>query len=588
MGVLRGIGIALFLLGGAAVLFVRYAAPDTAPSDVVFLAGHILTMADPPLVEAMWVKDGRVERLGSEDEVRAAAGASAKVIDLEGKTVMPGFIEPHTHPLGTAILGSAIDVSGFTHESREEMMETLREAMGGFVPQPWIIAFGWDPIMLHDLVPPTLAELDELSPDKPLVILTQAMHEAFANSAALRESGITRDTPDPPGASFGRDESGELTGVVLEVNAINHLLRALPALPPAVTALILRWTLADYARHGFTTIGVLGTVGRAKDPIGMLETLGDDPRVPVRSVVYGLPAQLDLDRRPASDHEARFELRGVKFWMDGSPYTGGAAFAEPYADTELTREQLHLKPGHMGPLNYELEEFTKELARFHRARYHVAVHTQGERAVQLALDAIEAVLSDDPWTDHRHRLEHNALITTEQIQRAKTLGVELSFFTDHIYYYGDRLPELVGDRVDRYMPAGTAFAEGHLATIHSDNPMTPIDPLRVMRTAILRVPRRGGDPLAPAERLTVGQAFAAMTTHAARQLGVEEHRGSLEPGKAADLVVLSRNPFDTPPEELTDIEVMGTWIDGQPVDTRKTSLPNLSIALRAVRQMAAR
>jgi predicted amidohydrolase YtcJ len=588
MRFLRGIGIALVLLISAAVLFVRYARPDNAPSDVVFLGGDIVTMAEPPVVGAMWIKDGRVEKLGSADEVRVAAGTDAKVIELDGATVMPGFIEPHTHPLGTAILGSAINVSGFEHDTREEMMNTLREALDGFLPQPWIIAFGWDPIMLRDLAPPTLSELDELSPDKPLVILTQAMHEAFANSAALRESGITRDTPDPAGASFGRDESGELTGAVLEVNAINHLLRALPALPPAVTELILRWTLADYARGGFTTIGVLGTVGRAKDPIGLMRRLADDPHVPVRSVVYGLPAQLDLDRSPEHDPEARFELRGVKFWMDGSPYTGGAAFADPYADTELTREQLHLKPGHMGPLNYELGEFTEELRRFHRARYHVAVHTQGERAVQLALDAVEAVLEADPWTEHRHRLEHNALITTEQIKRAKALGVELSFFTDHLYYYGDRLPELVGDRVERYMPVGAAFAEGHRATIHSDNPMTPIGPLRVMRTAVLRIPRKGGEALAPAERLTVEQAFAAMTTHAARQLGVEEHRGSLERGKAADLVLLSRNPFDTPPEELADIEVLGTWLGGQPVDTRKVSLPNLSIALRAARQMAAR
>ena len=144
---------------------------------------------------------------------------------------MPGFIEPHTHPLASALLGSAIDVSGFTHDSRAEIMETLREAMDGFLPQPWIIAFGWDPIMIRGLEPPTLAELDELSPDKPFVILTQAMHEAFANSAALREAGITRDTPDPPGGAFGRDRDGELTGAVLEVNAINYLLRALPALP---------------------------------------------------------------------------------------------------------------------------------------------------------------------------------------------------------------------------------------------------------------------------------------------------------------------------------------------------------------------
>lgn len=586
MKALRIIGIFLLLAFGGLFVFLRWAEPDPAAESLVFLGGDIITMAEPPSVEALFVKNGRIEKLGDPEDVLAAAGADAQVIDLGGAALMPGFIEPHTHPLASALLGSAIDVSGFTHDSREEIMETLRRALDGFVPQPWIIAFGWDAIMVRGLDPPTLAELDELSPDKPFVILTQAMHEAFANSAALREAGITRDTPDPPGASFGRDANGELTGAVLEVNAINVLLGALPPLPPALTALILRWQLAAYARGGFTTIGVLGAVGRAEDPIGLLEGLAEQPSVPVRTVVYGLPAQLDSRSAPEANHNERFALRGVKFWMDGSPYTGGAAFAEPYEDTKLTRERLHLAPGHMGPLNYELEEFTEELGRFHRAGYHVAVHTQGERAVDLVLDAAEVVLQKNPRPDHRHRLEHNALISREQIQRAKVLGFELSFFTDHIYYYGDRLPELVGDRVHRYMPVGTAFAEGHRATLHSDNPMTPIGPLRVMQTAMLRIPRKGGEALAPEERLSVDQALRAMTTNAARQLGVDGHRGSLEPGKAADLVMLSRNPMETPPDEFTDIQVMGTWIDGRPVDTRKMSRPNLEIALRALRQVA--
>lgn len=588
MRILRVIGIVLVVGLGAAVLFVRWTSPDTAARDLVFLGGDVVTLAEPPVAEAMWIRNGRIERIGAEDEIRAAAGSDAEVLDLEGATVMPGFIEPHTHPLGTAILGSAINVSGFDHDSRSQIMDTLREAMDGFLPQPWIIAFGWDPIMVRDLSPPTLDELDELSPDKPFVILTQMMHEAFANSAALRASGITRDTPNPSGGSFGRDENGDLTGGVLEVNAINYLLRALPALPPALTELILRWKFADYARAGFTTIGVLGTVGRAEDPIGLMRKMADDPAVPVRTVVYGLPPQLDLDSKPDGSHDARFELRGVKFWMDGSPYTGGAAFAEPYEETELTLGQLHLQPGHMGPLNFELEEFTAEFGRFHRAGYHVAVHTQGERAVQRVLDAAEDILKAHPWDDHRHRLEHNALITNEQIQRAKALGFELSFFTDHIYYYGDRLPELVGSRVDRYMPAGSAFREGHRATIHSDNPMTPIGPLRVMQTSMVRIPRKGGEPLAPAERLSVDQAIRAMTSNAAWQLGVEEQRGSLERGKTADLVVLSRNPFDTPPEQFSAIEVLGTWINGQPIDTRKASRPNVALALRALGQVMAR
>lgn len=586
--ILRGSAVALAVLAVGLLLFLRWASPKQMSSSVVFHGGPIVTMAVPARVEALWVENGRIAQMGSLEAVREASGGNAEEVDLRGATLMPGFIEPHTHPLASAMLGAAIDVSGFEHDSREELMQTLRDATDGFTPQPWIIAFGWDPIMLRDLAPPTLAELDELSPDKPFVVLTQAMHEAFANSAALEAAGISRDTEDPPGGSFGRDERGELTGAVLEVNAINYLLRALPPSPPALAELILRWQLASYAAHGFTTIGVLGLVGRAEDPLGMLRGLSSDANVPVRSVVYALPEHVDLDTRPDPRDDSRFAIRGVKLWMDGSPYTGGAAFADPYEDTELTREVMHLEPGHLGPLNYEPEAFALEFARYHQAGHRIAVHAQGERAIDLVLDAVDSALAVKPWADHRHRLEHNALITVEQIQRAKALGVELSFFTEHLYYYGDRLPEIVGERVARYMPAGSAFREGHRATVHSDNPMTPLGPLRVMRNAILRRPRAGGDPLGPAEALSVEQALSAMTTNAAWQLGVERLRGSLEPGKSADLVMLSENPFDTPPEDWNEIDVLGTWVDGTPVDTRKLSRPNLRIAARAVRQLLAR
>ncbi len=336
--------LALGLLG-AGLLY--WAAPDEAPHSLLFRGGTIVTMAEPAVVEAVWCKDGRIERLGSEEEVRGAAGVDTHVIDLNGATLMPGFIEPHTHPLASALLGAAIDVSGFHHDSREELMQTLRDATDGFSPQPWIVAFGWDPIMLRDLAPPTLAELDQISPERPFVILTQAMHEAYANSAALEAAGISRETPDPPGGSFGRDDEGALTGAVLEVNAINQLLRAMPPSPPALTGLLLRWQLGDYARRGFTTIGVLGLVGRAEDPLGLLRMLSRDPHVPVRSVVYLLPKDINIEAGPGAVAD-RFEIRGVKFWMDGSPYTGGAAFAEPYEDTELTREVMHLEPGHLG------------------------------------------------------------------------------------------------------------------------------------------------------------------------------------------------------------------------------------------------
>lgn len=575
----------MFFLAAATVALVLWARPSHGPSNVLFVGGPVVTMAEPPLAEALWIEDGRIRAVGGDEVVEAARTAGAQTVDLGGATLMPGLIEPHTHPLATAMLGSAIDVSGFTHATPEEVRAALEEGVAAFSPQPWLIAFGWDPVMMPDLEPPTLAELDALSPDKPLAVLTQMMHQAYVNTAALRAAGITRDTPDPPGASFGRDADGEPNGVIHEVAALDKILEALPQAPSAVSSLLLRWQYGAYADAGYTTIGVLGPVGRAEDPIGLMRALGEDPNVPIRTVIYGLPQQLDDKSAPADPVDANVIVRGVKFWMDGSPYTGGAAFEEPYEDTTFVRERLHILPGHLAPLNYEPEAFTEAFTRFHVAGYQVAVHAQGERAVELALDTVDTVLAKHPRPNHGHRLEHNALIREDQIVRAHELGVELSFFVDHIYYYGHQLPQMIGERTERYMPVGTAFQRGAAPTIHSDNPATPVGPFRAMRTAINRMPRVGEQPLGPDQAITRQQALEAMTIHAARQLGVDRDRGSLEVGKAGDLVVLSRNPLDTPAAQFPDIEVVGTFVGGQPVDTRSASLPNLRIGVDAVGQL---
>ncbi|MEM8608491.1 MAG: amidohydrolase [Myxococcota bacterium] len=575
----------LMLFGIAGLWLAWWSTPASVPTSVLFVGGTVLTMSDPPIASAMWIKGGRIRAVGSEAEVRSVADPNSHEVDLEGATLMPGLIEPHTHPLATAMLGSAIDVSGFTYDTPAQVREALEEGIQGFSPQPWIVAFGWDPVMMPDLEPPTLEELDALSPQKPLVVLTQMMHEAYANSAALAAAGITASTPDPPGAYFGRDENGQLNGVIHEVAALDRVVNAMPTVPPAVTELLLRWQYGRYAEAGYTTIGVLGPVGRAEDPVGMMRRLGNDPGIPIKTVVYALPDQLEGMAPPEDPNHASMILRGVKFWMDGSPYTGGAAFDEPYEDSALVRERLHLSADHMAPLNHEADAFNDLVRHFHEDGYQVAVHTQGERAVERALDAIEHAVEQTPREGHGHRLEHNALIRADQIERAKLLGVELGFFVDHIYYYGHQLPSLVGARVERYMPVGTAFNAGLEPTIHSDNPATPIGPFRAMRTAMLRTPRKAHASLGESESIDREQALAALTTNAARQLGVAGDRGSLDVGKAADFVVLDRNPLQTEPRDFAEIEVLGTWVGGQPVDTRRGSKPNLRLATRALGQL---
>ncbi len=592
-----GIGIPLML--AALVGLVGLATtPPSAAIRTIFIADNIVTMADAgpsgerdQTINAVYVNDGVIRGLGALDDMRRLAGANADEIDLRPATLLPGLIEVHTHPIAAALLGATVDVSGFTHDSRESVMAALEYAAASFSPSPWLLAFGWDPVMIDDLEAPTLAELDEISPDRPMVILTQMMHDAYANSAALAAAAIDDDTVNPPGGEFVRDEDGRLTGTVREIAAIDRLLDAMPPAPAGAADLLLSLQYAKYARAGYTTLAVLGATGKQPKSIEMMAALAEDEHVPVRTVVYGLPEQLDAGNWKARSGNSRFTIRGVKFWMDGSPFAGGAAWAGPYENTPLTLERLHLGRDHRPELTHDEASFEREFARFHEAGFQVAVHAQGERAIDRVLDVAERVQARSPRPDARHRLEHNALITRAQLSRALELGVTPSFFIDHIRFYGHRLPEIVGaERTERYMPIATALALGHRATLHSDNPATPIAPMRVLQTAVSRKPRSadpgGGDVVIGAhERLTIEQALRAITIDAAWQLGLEATIGSLEVGKAADFTVVDRNPFDVTPEALTDLSVVSTWLDGQPVDTRPWRRANVALAWTALRSV---
>lgn len=580
----------IFFLCLAFIAALTYSNNRSAAKEILFVGGTILSISEPAQAEALWIRDGRIAGIGNEAELREKA-VHAAIVNLGGTTLMPGFIEPHTHPLATAMLGQTVDVSGFAHKDRDSIVAALQEAADGIAWREWIVAFGWDPAMLDELEPPTLAELDAIAPDRPLVILTQMMHDAYLNSAALQAANITPNTPNPPGAEFVRDAQGQLTGTVREVRAIEQVFNAMPPVPKGAPALLLNRQYAQYAKAGFTTLGVLGPVGRANDPIGIMQTLAQDPAVAVQTVVYGLPNQLQDTRwQPVSSSgEGRFILRGVKFWLDGSPWAGGAAWDAPYADSAFVRERLHLPTGHRGSLNYSDAELLAQVEKYHRAGYQIAMHSQGERAARQAMNTLRKALLHAPRDDHRHRLEHNALITSEQLKQLQTLGMTVSFFIDHIRYYGHRLNDLVDpQRSSRYMPVASAFKAGHLATLHADSPGTSVGAFRIMQTAMLRQTAKDGVVIGPDERITIEQALRAITINAAWQLGVEQERGSLEIGKAADLVQLSANPLTSDTSRLTEIQVLKTWIAGRPVNTGWLTHQNLSLGWQLIKNAVSR
>ena len=525
--------------------------------------------------------EGRIAALGSRADILAAAPLEARHVDLEGGTLTPGLIEPHTHPLAAALLGTAVDISGRSTGSRAAAMARLTEAASENGLSPWVVGFGWDAVMLDGMAPPTLAELDAIAPERPLVILTQMMHEAFANSAALAAAGITADTPDPAGGYFERDAGGALTGRVVEVGAVSALMAGVPEASPQALDFLLADAYDRYAQAGYTTIGIASLVGRAADPLTVLADIANGPRPGLNSVLYTAPdrfadAQGLFDK--ADPATAIRRVAGIKLWLDGSPFAGGAAVEMPYEDNAFTREVMGLHGGWRPPLALDRAEVFARLAEAQAGGYPVAMHVQGERAIGLALDAIEAAQTAYPRPDLHHRLEHLALITPQQIDRAQALGVSLGFFPEHIASYGHRLPVLFGeDRAAHYMPIADAVDSGAVVTLHGDHPASTIDAMRVMS---IPVQRRTLDGTALGRPIAAETALYLMTMGAARQLGIEAETGSLEIGKRADLTW-----FDTDPvaaiEDGRTATVRGTWLSGHPVDTRHARLDRLRRLLAA-------
>jgi predicted amidohydrolase YtcJ len=460
-------------------------------------------------------------------------------------------------------------------------MATIGAAVEKASSGNWVLAFGWDPVLVKDLRNPTLAELDSISTEVPIFILTQMMHQAFVNNAVYKAAEITKETPDPPGGGmFLKDDHGNLNGVIYEFSALQHILKKMPKTPQGTAELLLNLQYAQYAKAGYTSIAALGPVNIAGYPLNFMANLSRNADVPVRSFVYPLKKQLDRSGWPSGYGNDHFRIKGVKLYMDGSPYTGGAAFAEPYLNTEATLKRMNLQPNHRGKVNYSEASLLQTLTKYHNAGYQIAIHAQGEIAIQMILNAFTEILEKYPRANHRHRLEHNALITNSQIIQAQELGLTLSFFMDHVYYYGEQLPQIVGpDRAARFMPLGSAFAAGHRASIHTDNPATPIDPFRVISTAVTRKPKNTEVILGPAERATIDDALKAVTINAAWQLFEDDQRGSITVGKAADFVLLSHNPLRVNPENINYISVLCTWIDGNKVNTSPWTWANFKLLL---------
>ena len=545
----RFLAVALTLLSACA----RPPGPDH-----IFHGGPILTVDEGGrVVEAMAIRGNVITAVGSDAEVMATKVEHTEVHDLGGRTLMPGFVAAHEHPTLSAVFGGVVDVSGFTRRSSTEVWGTVREAIAKTPKGQWIYAMGVDPILVPGLQMPSLRILDAIAPDHPLVMVAQTMHSYWANSKALAEAGITRDTPDPGNGSFyGRDADGNLNGFVVE--------RA--AAKPLIAELTKPWRMIDsYSRtldglleHGFTTVT---SMGYTVPPLLARYAASDGLQPRIRQFFF--LAKDDLGNLPEEpDRKDNFlRIAGVKLWDDGSPYTGSMALQEPYLVSPLS-EALGIPKGSRGETELPEAELAAEVRRYGAKGWPVAVHSQGDLSAREVLHAFAE--APDRGDLPPRRLEHALLLPKSLLMQMSRLRVTPSFHINHLYWYGDALADsLIGpERAARMLPVKSAFALGLRPTLHADSPMFPAEPFSLMRTAILRQ-TRSGRVLGADEQITVAQALEAMTINGAYQIGVDDRLGSLEAGKLADFQVLTANPLETAAPRLPDIRTVEVWVDGR-------------------------
>ncbi|HEX6123597.1 MAG TPA: amidohydrolase [Ktedonobacterales bacterium] len=528
---------------------------------LLLVNGNLHTMEpDAPHATALAIDrgSGRLLAVGDDAEIRALAGPLTETLDLRGRTVLPGFIDAHTHLMGYA--QARLDVDLRDAPSEEEAVARVRARAERTPPGGWIFGRSWDKTRWPGQRFPSRAALDAAVPDHPVALSSHDFHSLWVNSAALRRAGITRATADPGGGRIGRDAAGEPDGLLFEGDAMALVEDiATPADDETLLA-ELRRILAELHSRGLT--GVHNIEGDRS--LRLMQRLRAERALTARVLLYlprpVLPDAVRLGLQAGfGDDVLRFA--GIKIFMDGALGSQTAAMLDPYEG----------QPGNRGLLTTSEPEIEQAVREAAGGGIGMAIHAIGDRAVHTALDGIEAALrqrAGQPGAERlpvRFRLEHVQLATEADIGRMARLGVVGSVQPFHAVVDRPAAERYWGARHRRAYAYETMRQSGVRLAFGSDVPVDTPDPLRILHAAINRTDDAvaGQTPWLPHQALTVAQALWAYTLGAAYAGGQEAHQGSLAPGKLADLIVLAEDPFTLPKERIAGAHIAATLVGGE-------------------------
>ena len=553
------------VLGATLVGCGRQDAQIADSAVTVFVDGTILPVdAAFSEYEALAISGNRILAAGTREQVLAAAGRGARTVDLEGRTVLPGFIEPHMHFALMAGLGFVEDVGPFRYPTFEAALDGLRRIAGAAGPGEWVLGRQFDPILLDPPRDLTTRDLDPIVPDRPAFVLNASGHIAYANSKALELVGITRDSADPPGGEFGRYEDGSPNGVLYGQSAYFGILFLNEQIAERMqTGFVAagREVGAEAAALGITTLcdQATGAIGGPAE-LDTYRAMFEDNQMHARIRAYAYSEQPGWDEAgvEAGQGDALMRLAGWKVVTDGSNQGFTGRQRQPY----YTRDTLGL---------YYVQPDDLRVMAIDRGKrgWPLSLHGNGDAAIDSILDAVEAL--QEEGVDARAlrcRIEHCSILHDEQIARMKALGMVPSFLINHVHYWGHVMRDQVfgPEKVQLLDRCGAVEEAGLNWVMHSDAPVSPLGALHKIRVAVARdLWKEPETILARDERVSVEAAIRSVTRNAAWACHSEHEIGSLEPGKLADFVVLEDDPRAVEPTAISDIRVSETWMDGRRV-----------------------
>jgi predicted amidohydrolase YtcJ len=532
--------------------------PSASQASLILVNGRVVVMdSAKTIAQAVAVTGGKILATGTDDAIRSLATPQTQIIDLAGRTVTPGMNDAHCHLSACGLLGTAyVDLSWPKVFTVEDMQAKFAEKIAVTPRGEWVVGSGW---VTFGGRYPTKHDLDPISPNHPVFATNQGGHMAVVNSLALEMAGVDANTKDPGNGRFLREADGkEPNGTVLNHPAMDYFRRLWP---PDLTNVQTMETSILNPQATFATMGVTSfqdVYARDMDRMQAYFNLGQRKEMTIRGQVMNVLEYIqELDGRIPAIEAMRYEddymhFAGAKFQVDGA------------AEASYTHEP-HNGIAWNIPI-WKPNDLNEAVRAFHDAGYQVALHTGGDAAVDLALDAIENAMNKNPRPDPRHRIEHSVLNTASALQRQKDLGVVISTQPTLIRAFADGMFRIWGEeRTQRMIPTRTWLDMGVPLALSSDAPSMPWwQPQATLLASVSRY-SASGVPISPEQAMTIDEAMYAHTMGSAYADFAENKKGSLEPGKFADLVVWHDNPYAVATEDLFNLTVDLTMVGGNVV-----------------------